>query len=153
MYEKITILSKKKHSITDLAYMAGIVDGEGSISLSMVGTKNNRRGPLHTLQMCIVNCNEDLLDWCMDRFTGKLYARKIIPGRKPCFTLRYERLLAEFILQRILPYMIVKKTRAEIALRFCETFTSRQDPITDEKWEIRTQCYEEMQSLNKFGTH
>ena len=119
----------------------------------MSGAKYGRRGPLHTLQICIVNVNKDLLDWCMTHFLGKLYARKLIPGRKQCYTLRYERLLAEFILPRIFPYLIVKRKQAEIALRFCETFTHRQERITDERWEIRQQCYEEMHTLNKFGQH
>ena len=47
------------------AYMAGIVDGEGSISISRQSNSKS-----YICQLAIVNTNRELIEWVCDNFGG-----------------------------------------------------------------------------------
>ena len=67
---------------TDRAYAAGIIDGEGCISLR--GRKVSER--LYTTPSIeVTNTNRDILVWLQNFFSGGIYLNKDErPTRKPC---------------------------------------------------------------------
>ena len=101
---------------TDKAYLAGIVDGEGSIILKtqMTKSKNGKRYPCRKLELRVGNTSIELLEW-IKQFGGHYYYEKTKDGQKPryqwCITTRG----AAEILEEILPYLIIKKEKAMAA--------------------------------------
>lgn len=99
------------------AYLAGIIDGEGSIGTTKTGT------PRHiVIRVVIANTNVHLLDRLQIDFGGTFSVRERghQPGWKPFASLAWTGRGAESILKRVLPYLIVKRAQALIALELME---------------------------------
>jgi len=91
---------------TEAAYFAGIVDGEGSISI---------RGD-RFVRLTIGNTSEPLIAW-LSRFGGTLATTKPIPNRKQCYRWQIgNRADVHLVLSRIEPFMLVKRDQAQRAL-------------------------------------
>ena len=98
---------------TDWAYLAGLVDGEGSISIN------------HTVMVRIFNTDMGIIDWLTDHFPDA----KVIKansntsyGFKLCLSVRWNGRNSIEVLTRILPYLQSKKGKlAELALEFLES--------------------------------
>jgi hypothetical protein len=110
-----------ERSPTEWAYMAAIVDGEGSISF---GPETKYRGSKKDLTICrvtVVNTDEPLILWMMDKFPGGSYARRdyTLENRLPTWQVRWTRRGAvKELLEGMIPYMIVKRARAERVVAF-----------------------------------
>ena len=105
-----------------LAYIAGFFDGEGSIVITSRG-----HGRLD-LDVVVVNTDRDVVEMIRATFgTGNIYRRSRAGslGKKPAFVLQWAGKRAEEVLRLLYPYLRIKKGKAEIALRFRETFTRR----------------------------
>ena len=110
---------------TDAAYLAGFMDGEGTFSIVKTyehrrhvdGTKvKNIRYHLHVK---ITNTNKKVLDWIVEHFGGQLAERKRVmtEKRKWELSITSNRAMERFILS-IMPYLIVKREQAAVALSF-----------------------------------
>ena len=104
---------------TDLAYIAGIIDGEGCIGLRRETLRRkDKKYATVRLYVSVSNTNEWLLQWLRFSFRGSL---------APCPRKNHQRLAWEWcivfkqaraFLEAIYPYLRIKKPQAEIALRF-----------------------------------
>jgi hypothetical protein len=109
-----------------LAYLAGFMDGEGSFSIvktyqivkAVDGTKSkNARYHLH---IKIANTNLPVLQWIVDNFGGTVYTKKNWKAewkQRYDWTITKNSRMEAFILG-ILPYLIIKREQAKIALDF-----------------------------------
>jgi hypothetical protein len=97
-----------------LAYVAGLVDGEGSIVIGCSHRAN--RLPNHWLQVGITNIDKELIDWLLNTFGGHLSDYSHRP--RHCWVWRVMGNEAKQFLQSILPYLRIKKKQAEIAIAF-----------------------------------
>jgi hypothetical protein len=108
---------------TEWAYLAGIIDGEGTIGLYGPGP----RSPHGRAFVVIANSNTDLLNWVQQLWPGCTVSLTLKAGdlRKGQFTthksdiyqLRWTRRAAiKSVLEGILPYLRIKKDRAEKVL-------------------------------------
>lgn len=92
---------------TESAYLAGIIDGEGSIVFS-----DNR------YHLSVGSTDKLLLDWIYDKVGGTVSLKT--PGgyrRKPFYQwVRYEAYIVFQILSFIQPYLIIKKAKAQEAI-------------------------------------
>lgn len=128
------------------AYTAGIIDGEGCISV------RKDRG----LLIQVANTDLDLLVWIRDHWGGRLYAvgyvRKPRPRCKPLFLWNMYGKDAIWILEILLPFLIVKKAQALVALKL-KNVMGKFDPYHRERnvpWRaLRDQVYEELKLLKK----
>lgn len=94
-------------SDTEAAYLAGIVDGEGNISFR--GTASVR---LH-----VGNTSEPLIAWLESRVGGRSYCAAPIPNRLTVWRWAIgNRVDVLAVLQRIEPFMIVKRDQAQRAI-------------------------------------
>ena len=95
------------------AYLAGIVDGEGSV----VCTKH-RDNP--SWRLVVVNTQLDLLNWCVDvTAVGSIHKKNFDTNLKQnftCYTWSCYSKKAGSVLRQIIPYMLLKRTKAQIAL-------------------------------------
>lgn len=108
---------------TDLAYLAGIIDGEGTITL----TKNNRSDAFRRIDVSVANTDRALIDWLKAEFGGKVRTRA---SRKSHWKTGYEwRVGADQalrLLKRIRRYLRIKRPRADlICARWAEVTRQR----------------------------
>ena len=108
-----------------LAYVAGLFDGEGSITIgkSNPATYNTLRSPSHWLQVGITNTNKNLIDWLCNTFGGHISNNSHCPSRKkqrPCWAWRKNSNEAAFFLKSIFPFSKIKQEQMKLAIEFQE---------------------------------
>lgn len=107
-----------------IIYLAGFIDGEGSIFITTrkprIEKENNYQYSVqHYLYLVVVNTNPKPIKLLKEVFGGRIYSlRGTSCGWRP--TWRWETVCkkAESIIRELLPYLIVKKEEAELALEF-----------------------------------
>ena len=113
---------------TDLAYFAGLFDGEGCISI--VKSHQPTKHYHYILCLRISSIDEWLMRLWQSNFGGSL--RKSIPStpcvtsgatRKPVWIWQGWARTAVPVLEALLPYLRLKRPQAEIALKFQERVT------------------------------
>lgn len=121
------------------SYCAGFLDGEGSIGARCHRDKLGR----HKTHVWVTITNTDLrpLEYIRNLYKGKIKTKRLAHnGRKPCFILMLRTREAERIVKDVLPFLIVKRVKAEIFLRLMDTFTSGRgeyNPLTDNEITLR----------------
>jgi hypothetical protein len=95
-------------------YVAGIVDGEGTICLHI-----NNFGT-YFLQIIIYNSSLVLMKWLVGNFGGKYYVRtKQITSKRIQYAWHPSgKKNREKFLLGIIPYLVIKKEQAKLALEF-----------------------------------
>lgn len=108
----------------DLSYLAGFFDGEGSISISRIKGKLGRND-IFVVLISISNTNPEILSYICKEFGGNFHQTKhqIKDGykRKNIYKWSASSKIAENFLSKILPYLILKKEQANMALEFQKT--------------------------------
>lgn len=100
----------KDFSETEAAYLAAFIDGEGSI------LKMPRSGGF-SYRVTIVNTHEGSLKWVAEVTGAGGISVKSRGGRyKPAWTWSAHAQAARLILERCLPYLIIKKDKAELVI-------------------------------------
>lgn len=127
----------------DIAYLAGIVDSEGCISLLV-----KPRTRQIQLRLQVANTSTELIDWLHSGFQGKVYEHKM---HSTYHRQRYDWVVigkeAKELIKIILPFLIVKKKQATLALDFPILTPGLQH--NDIIHEMRSQMAAEMKELNK----
>lgn len=106
--------------VEDLAYLAGIIDGEGTIGIYYHKGRNSYR-----VKIYVVNTYKPLIDWLGSVFGGFVYKRNHTKWKT-----RYEWHLGENameLLKSLIPYLKIKKDQAILALGFRENFKRKED--------------------------
>lgn len=121
----------------DIAYLAGIIDGEGSILLRGIS-----KIPSRTIieyprpEITISSTDKELLDWVKDMFGGTISSKKIYKDHhKQSFAWRITNKKAVRLMELCLPYMKIKrkKERALVLIDLSRNFTSPNGKYTEEK--------------------
>jgi hypothetical protein len=105
---------------TDLAYLAGLIDGEGYVSLLR---KEERRsgGYYFTWKFLFCSTSKELAAWVSTTFGGILYENKPgIKATKPSYDVRWRAFELENLLPVIVPYLKLKRRQAEIVLEYLQ---------------------------------
>jgi hypothetical protein len=128
-------------SETEKAYLAGIVDGEGSIGIYH-RDKDESEFKHSYADITIMNTSVSLMEW----ITSKVgihyrvaYAEK--GNRKQCYLLSLRGSRAISFICAITPYLIIKKDRSMIAIQFWLTSDSIE----------RKDLFLKLRELNKRG--
>lgn len=129
----------------DLAYAAGIIDGEGSIKIFRVSAeKLNRNFDRFQLQVQVDMVKTNAVYWLQKIFGGNIYEHKrknhLNWNDSKRWYIVSQR--AGIFLKQILPYLKVKKQHAELAIYFLTL------PPKDIK---KIKCWEQNRILNKVG--
>ena len=108
---------------TDLAYAAGIIDGEGCIGISFHRqVRPNKSYTFYELQVRVNHTNEWLCQWLRFAFGGHVSPRNSQSMKrntwKPQWAWEIAARRALVFLELIYPYLRLKKPQAEIAIRF-----------------------------------
>lgn len=100
---------------TDLAYIAGIIDGEGCLGIRRVRNKNSTAGyhPYAHVGMT----NDYLPQWLHFTFGGGIHRRKQRKTWKETTVWQIEGEGVYAFVEAIYPYLIIKKPQANIILK------------------------------------
>ena len=127
----------KQLSVSEAAYVAGIIDGEGTITLTRTHRGENRR-PL----LSISSTESALLLYVRSvigagRLTNKACAR---PHHTPSFTYVISSRQALAVLSQVAPYLqTYKASRARLLLDGYTSVTPRNGRYSPEQWVARQQ--------------
>jgi hypothetical protein len=109
---------------TEWAYLAGIIDGEGSIQIVRYPPKPRYKTRIYQLGLYVTNTNRPLMDWIETKLGGyrfhqsKRYAGK--GGRHQYWQWKASTRHAMAILKGVRPYLIGKAEQADVGIAFQE---------------------------------
>lgn len=131
-----------------LAYLAGIFDGEGYIHINKTSSEKSmkawqRKTPNYALNVGITNTHLGILETYKKLFGGSIYDRT----SKRIFEYRIDRKIAVVMLKALLPYLVIKKEQAKIAIAFQNSLKPCSS-LTEEQLLYREKCYNKIKSLN-----
>lgn len=131
---------------TDAAYIAGIIDGEGSILLTKLSS-NTHRAPVVSVPSTTI----ELLDYLKETIRHGKITRKTNYNKekhRDCYTYILEGNSAIELLKEISPYLIIesKKKRADLILRKYKALTPRNGRYTEEMLIEKELFYKEFTS-------
>lgn len=108
---------------TELAYIAGFFDGEGSITINENGKPSPRgKNPNHTLQVSIGNTDPRVLIWLHEEFGGFLtYRKQVSPRHRKVAQWGVRARLALPFLEAIRPFIRMKRDQVDVAIAFQKT--------------------------------
>lgn len=140
---------------TDLAYAAGILDGEGCISIAYVRC-SSKPDRYHVLNIHVSNTSPELLIWLRERFQGSVCRmsdnRKGKLGRRPIFQWQITAKQAHEFLVAVRPYLLVKAKQADVAIAFRKlkptNRSERRNFLTPEIKQAREDCRLQIVELN-----
>lgn len=139
---------------TEMAYLAGLLDGEGHIGISLTSPgKKGERWRTHYLTVTIAMSNLPVLEWLRATWSGAVLSPKKATGY-PMWQLRWQSAAGAAVLRETLPYMRVKAAQATLAIQFADDLASRPHQaasITEAEWDRRESLRLAIQSLNRPG--
>lgn len=108
-------------SSLEWSYFAGLFDGEGCIRIVWHNMK--RRKTRWQMNLAISNTHRDVLLWVQGTFGGGVYSEeRKVPNQRRRFQWYSNHSSMQYrLLEGMLPYLIIKKEQAEIALAFLQT--------------------------------
>ena len=127
------------------AYIAGLIDGEGTITLSRLHAGENRR-----LVVSIANTERQILQFVLDQVrAGKITNKRVTSLRHaPSFCYAITSAQALDLLQQVLPWLLsYKRQRAELALRLYAVLTPRNGKYSQDLLERRREFEQEFLDL------
>lgn len=135
---------------TELAYLAGIIDGEGSFSLK----RRRDQSGMWPSQLCVGNTDMRLMDWLKSHFGGNFSIEtRPNPKHKPVGRWTASAKDIAPIVQAVLPYLVIKKSQAELILAYRRTV-----PAVRTEWKTapavtaeRTRIHSALSVLNRRG--
>ena len=139
----------------DLAYIAGLVDGEGYIGIKKRAATRGYRSARHTLTVEVVNTYRPIIQWMQSSFGGSISTKKMSEGaNKPAYVWNAGGHQAALKLLQILrPWMRIKATQVWLGLEFSAQSRSyagcgRGHYLPDEELALREGFYLAMRSAN-----
>lgn len=145
----------------ELAYLAGIIDGEGCFFLGRFKQKKQTKDTVmawHSL-IRITNCEESLILWLEKHVGGQKDSRYRWTSKKkfcrPVYSWNANGKMLDFLLPLIKPYLVVKSKHCEVMAEFRKTnlaYTNK--PLTEEILQKRFDLIKQMRNLNsRFHDH
>jgi hypothetical protein len=137
-----------------LSYLAGLIDGEGSICISTAlrwfwtNAAKTSRKQYHTYQLfvSVTNKSEKLMKWLVRNFGGKYYPKKrkdVVKWAQAWDWQIRGKANKERLLLGVMPYLVVKQEQAKIALEYLR--------LGDNSIEKREKLRLKMAPLNRRG--
>ena len=146
---------KQKPKRDHIIYLAGIIDADGSVSISRA-TPRGVVNPRYVLEVNVVNTSTELMAWLLETFGGRMVARRMSKPevQRPTFDWKYSNGKAMWLLELVEPFLIVKRERAQLGIKLIKHWTTnhgqgaRLDPDEVARREF---IYQRMKELNRFG--
>jgi hypothetical protein len=134
------------HKLTplELAYLAGIVDGEGTVTVARRSVRPANPKTYYQPLLTIHNTSTNLRNWLVTRgFSSCLYTST---SGTPCWKMNMGGLALDEALRLLVPCLVVKQAQALLVMEFCRLRAAqslRQRPTPE-----MLQIYRELRRLN-----
>lgn len=154
----VTVLLTKEQA----AYIAGIIDGEGSISLVQSFAKRTNGRYVYPL-VRVANTAQSLVDWLLDvvGFGSMQYVTRSNEKCKPVWHVSWAASEAIQVLREVEPYLVIKKDRARIAIDLWGAnekakidaggYFGNGHPLPEWLVKYRLEAFEQVKALNARG--
>jgi hypothetical protein len=163
------IKDNQREAIT-LAYIAGLIDGEGCIRIQKQSEKTHN--PKYTPQISFTNTNHQSVELISNFFGGaKIYIHEPskygYPNRKICYrTYKAGSTSVAIILKKLLPYLLIKEQEAKLLIEYTDNFKPASGvgrnvkngrfiggrKRTPEESERREKIYQELKAIHDYRT-
>jgi hypothetical protein len=148
------MVTRGKATDVQLAYLAGLIDGEGCIGLHIATNNPQRRiNPRFQCSLVVTNTHKELLEQLQAVFGGNIFPRKKQKEHhKQCWKWDAQDLGAYEVCKAVLPYLVIKRRQAEAVVKFYDEMGPRPRgmgaSLTREEVQRRMDLYELCRSLN-----
>ena len=138
-------MDNKQATQTDLAYLAGIIDGEGWIGLQK---RLQKRWITYKPALRVTNTDANIINrvyeiWESIGVSGHIYENEVspsVPNGKQIMNLQLnKRIDIQKVLEQVIPYLVGKKARAIMLVRYLTNTVDKEE------------AYEAMKSMNRKG--
>lgn len=138
------------------AYIAGILDGEGSITISKKNDHTGmRRGVCYRPCVSVANTNELLLLWLQATtgLGGISSKAPSNPRHRQAWKWSVWSQQARQLLEVVSPYLLLKREQAELVLDFVRSQRRGvgRDGLSEEEWSRQADTHGKLLQLNKRG--
>ena len=150
------------------AYIAGLIDGEGSLEFQKTKKNTYKNGIMYQARIRVCMTDKSLVEWLYKSFGGYFSTREFENENWNTsyeWTLKNTKNIEPFIC-KIVPYLKVKKGHAIVIIEFLKTFNKSSynivkhkfgygigyhKEINDEIMDLRKELYYKIKKLNKRG--
>lgn len=132
---------------TEAAYLAGLIDGEGSFNLNY-----RPKAGHYQLRLEIWNTDQKMIAW-ISRVTegGVLFQQARSNRSRICYGWRMYGHKIKPVIDRVLPFLITKRPHALASLEYYTTIGEHGKPLPPDKRLRRTAVFDRFRELNKKG--
>lgn len=131
---------------TELAYIAGVIDGEGTIGIY------RQRSTQYQMKVCISNSSWPLLEWIRERVGGALVlVARETPKHRKGWQLVVSQYQAAPLLLACREYLQLKRPQADLALSYMNGYSPARGSVTEEQITRRQWYWDETRKLNRRG--
>lgn len=140
-----------------LPYVAGIVDGEGCISIHVNRSRAARfanQKPRVVMQLAVSNCCERLIDQLWFQFGGtkQKHLDRYNPRARDNWRWCLSEQAACRLVEKLRPYLFVKQKQADLLLKLGQLKAANKSrTLTDQDVQQRLEIAQECGELNKRG--
>ena len=140
------------HTIEDIIYFAGYIDGDGCFYCGRVKQGRYGCGLQFHIKLAVDSCEKISTDWMRETFGGNIRA-----VQRPSKDRIYERdvftwvatgELLDYILPKIEPYLKVKKQHCQIMIELRKTFNFTNQRLPQNIIDKRLELIDKMRFLN-----
>jgi hypothetical protein len=142
-----------KLSNTDLAYIAGLLDGEGTVTYQGYNEKSNGRKTAGGPIVQISNTHKPTINWLVSIFGYKMrFQCRNLEKHQQCYSARifgWKNVLV--FLRACYPYLRIKKKQAEVLMKLCQSRLKHlyQKYYTSDELKL----VEQLHTLNRHGSN
>ena len=126
---------KTSHSIEQIAYLAGIIDGEGCFYIGRVKQGKYGNGFQWHAFLKITNCDQELIIWLEQTFGGSKDSRYRWTSKKkftrPVYNWQASGPMLDYILHFVQPFLIIKSYQCAVMKVYrttCKNIGSKRLP-------------------------
>src|SRR5215469_13265102 len=139
----------------DIAYAAGLFDGEGSITIGRRKTKGARK-PTYFVEILMGNTSLSVLEWMKQKFGGRIThngGNRHNENHRQAWRWMASTRQAGRVLRLLLPFLKIKEKQAKLAISFQERvskYNARNgNPLTEDELTWREQQKQLLSKMNR----
>ena len=148
---------------TEIAYLAGLIDGEGSIMMRRQGSSRGEQRARFRAQLIIAATTSlDLISWVTERLGNRWYSTpRMSPNHRPAWQFHPTEKQSDRLVERCMPYFVVKVRQAQLYIRYRALQRALYHKGPNIRWapenmkalrEIRSWFWAEFRKANARGT-
>lgn len=142
-----------------LAYLAGLLDGEGCFRINRCGSKaqmerHNAKSPTYYGSLQCGMVEKAAIELLQQEFGGSVYEERVRNRRSIWRWRLHGRADIIACLEKLMPYLMIKKPQAEVVYRFCQEWKTpfnRKLGIDPDELLRREDAYQAICKLNAVG--